>query len=147
MKILIAAIKAALQTGLSGTVRPADIYITPHVNYIPRSVRMPCVAIADGGSDRAELLGGAVSVTAKITVVIYVDLAKEEAVIMGDAATGQKGLLDMADAVCSILDGDTLGVAGVLWAQCHAESASELFGDETAMVCRKILDYDYTMEG
>ena len=147
MKILLAAVKSALQAGLSGTVRPSDVYITPHVNYIPRSVRMPCVAIAGNGAERTELIGGAHATMAKVMVVVYVDLAKEEAVIMGDAATGQKGLLDLADAVCSILDGNTLGVANVLWAQCHTESASELFGNETAMVCRKILDYDYTMEG
>jgi hypothetical protein len=58
MKTLLSAIKKELQDKLTN-IRDTDIFIAPHINYIPASVRMPCVAIKDGKIQRKELTGGA----------------------------------------------------------------------------------------
>lgn len=146
MRELILAVKSALQVGMADDVRPVDIYLTPHINYIPRSVKMPCIAVADAGSTRQELVGGAIRTVYRLQIVVYCDLKKEEAVLVGDEASGKAGLLDLTESVHEVLHGNTLGISSVGWASCRQESAIELFGDETAMVCRKILHYEYEME-
>lgn len=143
---ILSAVKTNLQVALASDVRSGDIYVTPHVNYIPRSVKMPCVAIADGGLVRRELSGGAVEATVKLRIVVYVDLAKDEAAILGDESTDRKGLIELAADIHDAVVGRGVTATGVLWGRCPAESPVEIFGDESNWVCRKILDYEFDCE-
>ena len=98
MKALLTAIQTQLRTDLT-TIRDSDIYIAPHENYIPNQVRPPCVGIKDGRIVRKELTGGMMEVTLDVTIAIFVHLAKDEASIMGDTATGKKGVLEIGEDV------------------------------------------------
>jgi hypothetical protein len=145
MKTLLSAIKKELQDKLTD-IRDADIFIAPHINYIPASVRMPCVAIKDGKIQRKELTGGAVEETLTARLSVYTNLRKDEAAIMGDASANQKGILDLVEDVHSELHQNLLGISGMMSAMCTTEEESEMFGDDTAAVMRKIITYQYDQQ-
>jgi len=145
MKALLTAIQTQLRTDLT-TIRDSDIYIAPHENYIPNQVRPPCVGIKDGRIVRKELAGGMMEVTLDVTIAIFVHLAKDEASIMGDTATGKKGVLEIGEDVHTSLDESLLGITGMQEAFSPSESGSELFGDEKETLQRKLITYQYVME-
>ena len=145
MKSLLTAIKTQLQTELSD-VRDADIFIAPHINFIPAAVRMPCVGIKDGTIVRQEQIGGYIAETYQVQLAVYVNSRKDEAAIMGDESVDQKGVLDMVAEVHSALHQQLMNLSGVISAFCSTEQASEMFGDDTATVVRKIIIYQYEKE-
>ncbi len=145
MKELLTAIKVQLQTDLT-YIRDGDIYITPHENYIPNHVRPPCVGIKDGDIERDEGMGGCVGSKMIITLIPYVQLAKDEASIMGDSPAGKKGVLDIAEDIETALNGNLLGITGLQGAFCRSSQGSELFGDENDSVQRKIITCKYEKE-
>lgn len=145
LKELLTAIKAQLQTDLT-YIRDLDIYVTPHANYIPNATRLPCVGIKDGGISRNELPGGMWGVTLTVKLVVYVQLAKEEASIMGDTASSKKGVLDIVDDIHTTLDENLLDITDMQEAFSSAESESEMFGDDEDAVQRKIVTYQYVKE-
>jgi len=146
MKELLNAIKAQLQDDLS-YIRDADIYVTPHENYIPNQVRPPCVGLKDGPVTRTMMdRGGSWETRLEVKIVCYVQLAKDEASVMGDTGTGKKGVLDIIDDINASLDNDTLSISGMKEATLASESESEMFGDEKEGLQRKIVTYLYTRE-
>ena len=145
MKELLNAIKAELQTDLT-YVRERDIFITEDENIIPKNVRFPCVGIKDGEIARTELTGGMWEVTLNVTLAVFVQLAKDEAGIMGDTSTGKKGVLDITDDIHASLDENTLSITGMSHAFSPSELGSEYFGDEKSAVQRKISRYQYIKE-
>jgi len=145
MKELLNAIKAQLQTDLT-YIRDRDIYVTPHENYIPHAIKSACVGIKDGGITRTELPGGMWEVTLVTKLIVYVQLAKEEASVMGDSAAGKKGVLDIVDDIHISLDENLLGITGMIEAFSPSENESEMFGDEKEALQRKIVTYQYVKE-
>jgi len=145
MKALLTAIKTKLQTDLA-YIRDGDIYITPHENYIPNHVRPPCVGIKDGRISRTRGMGGCVMRTMIVRVIVYVQLAKSEASIMGDEATEQNGILDIDADIQSALDNNLLSISGVQDAFCEVSQESELFGAERESLQRKIITVTYEQE-
>lgn len=145
MKSLLSAIQTRLRAQLT-YIRDGDIYITPHENYIPHHVRPPCVGIKDGDIDRSELVGECVASRMTVSLIVFVQLPKDEASIMGDSSTGQKGVLDAADDIVTALDGELLDVSGLQAAFCDSSKASELFGDERETLQRKIIRCQYEKE-
>jgi len=146
MKDLLTAIQTQLRTDLT-YIRDSDIYIAPHENYIPSQVRPPCVGIKDGIITRRELAAGMMEYTLNVTIVIMVQLAKDEANIIGDTATGKKGVIEIADGVHASLDENLLGITGMQEAVSDpTESGSELFGDEKEVLQRKRINYQYVKE-
>ncbi len=146
MKALLTAIQTQLQTDLT-YIRDSDIYIAPHENYIPSQVRPPCVGIKDGRIDRKELASGMLEVTLNVTIVIMVQLAKDEASIMGDTATSKKGVLEISDDIQEALDENLLDIDGMQEAYSPSEEGSVLFGDEKEALQRKLITYQYIREG
>ena len=144
MKALLLAIQVKLRAGLS-YIRDGDIYIAPHENYIPNTVRPPCVGIKDGRIVRHELPSGMWGVTLQVILAIYVMLAKEEATIVGDAASGQKGILEIAGDIHAALDENLLGISGMIEAFSPTESPSTLFGTGPYLE-QKLVTYEYVME-
>jgi len=145
MKALLTAIKARLQQDLS-YVRASDVFITEDEHMIPEAVKFPAIGIKDGVIVRRELAGGMLEITLNVNVVIWVKLLKDEATIMGDAATGKKGVLEIEDDIHEALDENLLDITGMQEAFSPEPSASELFGDETEAVQRKVVGYRYVKE-
>lgn len=145
MKELLAAIKAALLTGIT-YVRPQDLYITPSLDLVPNGVRPPAIAIKDGPIARTEKLGGLWEVSLAVRIAVFAQVLKPEASLMGDTSTSTKGMLDMADDVHTVLDENFLSIVGMLDAFSPSEGESELVGDESEMFQRKIITYQYLKE-
>ena len=145
MKKLLKAIQDQLKTDLT-YVRDSDIYVTPHLNFIPASAKPPCVGIKDGGITRTELPGGMWEVVCTVSLVTYVQLLKDEASIMGDASAGKKGVLDIVDDIHSSLDENLLGITGMIEAFSPSETESEMFGDEKEGLQRKTVTYRYVKQ-
>ena len=146
MKALLTAIQTQLRTDLT-YIRDSDIYITPHENYIPGQVRPPCVGIKDGAIVRKELAAGMMEYTLNVTIIVFVQLHKSEAAIMGDAATGKNGVLEIADDIHASLDENLLGITGMQEAVSDpVEAGSELFGNEEEGLQRKVIKFQYVKE-
>ncbi len=145
MKELLSAIKTKLQTDID-YVRSKDFYITESEELIPSSVKFPAIGIKDGPIDRKELAGGMIEIKLQVRIIVLVQLQKHEAAIMGDASTGKKGVLEMAQDIHDSLDEDLLNIAGMIEAFSPAETESETTGDEELVLQRKIITYEYTKE-
>lgn len=145
MRTLLAAIQTQLRSDLT-YVRDQDVYITPHPNYVPRGVQPPFIGLKDGPVARRELAGGWIEVTRQVLVVVYTALAKEEASVMGDAAAGQKGVLEIEEDVHASLDENLLSIDGMQSAWSPSAAASEMFGDAQRSLQRKIITYEYIGE-
>lgn len=143
---IILAAKAELQTALAAYVRPGDIFVTPHVAFVPSSVRPPCVGIKDGKIKREELAGGCVDHEIEVLFCLFVAIRKEEASIVGDPSTGAKGLLQLRDDLHAVLHQNTLDVPGVQSAFAAKETGSDLFESGAGMAQRKIVTYTYEVQ-
>ncbi|OQY41845.1 MAG: hypothetical protein B6240_14690 [Desulfobacteraceae bacterium 4572_87] len=142
MKTLLTAIKAQLQASLT-YIRDSDIYITPHVNFIPNAARPPCVGIKDGAIKREAIMGDCVVSTMSVSIIVLVQLQKDAASIMGDTTTSKKGVLDICDDIENALNHNLLGITGLQHAYCEASAASEMFGDDRESLQRKIITCNY----
>jgi hypothetical protein len=146
MKELLTAIKSQLQTDLT-YVRDSDIFVTENENLIPAQVRFPAVGLKDGPVLRVEMAGGMMEYQMTVKIIALVQLVKPEAAIMGDTATDSKGILDMEDDIDSSLDENLLDIDGMISATALADQAeSEVFGNETDLIQRKIIGYQYVKE-
>jgi len=146
MKELLTAIQTQLRTDLT-YIRDSDIYIAPHENYIPGQVRFPAVGIKDGPVIRGELSRGVIlEIERAVTLVVYVKLAKPEAAVMGDAVASKKGVLDIVSDIHSSLHDNTLSLSNTSLVFSPSEEPSELFGDESEYIQKKIVTYKYTRE-
>ncbi len=144
MKDLLLAIKTALQDGIS-YVQDNDIYIAKHENIIPPATKFPCIGIKDGAINRVELIDGMMEYKLQVKIIIYVRIMQSEASIVGNAA-GEKGVLDIADDIHTILDENRLGPSNIIFGWSAGETESEWFGDETSSLQRKITTYEYEKE-
>ena len=146
MKELLTAIKTQLQADLT-YARDSDVFVTEDENLIPAQAKFPAVGLKDGPVTHRELAGGMIELKMVVKVIVYVQLSKPEAAMMGDAATGQKGVLDMEADVHTSLDENLFGITGMQAAvRTPVSPESELFGDENEAVQRKALTYEYTKE-
>jgi len=146
VKELLTAIKTQLQTDLT-YVRAADVFITEDENLIPDAVKFPAVGIKDGPVVRTEEAGGMMEYALTVKIIPYVQLSKPEAAIMGDTSTGKEGILDIEADIHESLDENLLSITGMISAVALPnQPESELFGDETEVVVRKVISYQYEKE-
>ena len=146
MKELLTAIKSQLRTDLT-YVRDSDIFVTEDENLIPEAVKFPAVGLKDGPVIRKELAGGMMEYTLSVKIIALVQLTKPEAAIMGDASTGKPGILEMESDIHESLDENLLSVTGMQEAVAVPnQPESETFGDETEVIQRKIITYQYVKE-
>ena len=108
MKDLLLAIKARLQSEIA-SVNDRDVYVTESLHLVRRAGSYPALGLKDAGTSYA--LETSINETDTLTVKIgvYVRLMKQEAGIIGDAATNQPGVLDLASEVKAALKDNTLG--------------------------------------
>jgi hypothetical protein len=138
MNELLLAVKTELRT-LSG-VRGRDVFITPHVNFIPTGVRQPCIGIKDGKVVRNELAGGMVEETLFVDCVAMVKVRR-------DGITGDAGVLALVKRIEAVLDQNTLGLAGMEYAWSLSDTASKMFSsDNKQWLMQKIITFQYTRE-
>jgi len=146
MKELLGAIKSQLQTDLT-YVRDSDIFVTEDENMIPNAVKFPAVGIKDGPVQRIEMIDGMMEYCMTVKIVALTQLTKPEAAIMGDTSTSQKGILDLEADIHTSLDENLLFITGMISAVALAnQPESEVFGDETEVIQRKIIGYEYVKE-
>lgn len=144
MDRLLIAMRDHLRASLVG-IRDGDVYITPHLDLIPKGCRPPCVGVKDGGTARVELAGGMERVTRTVLVVVYVQHPKPEANLVGDKA-GVRGVLSWARELRAALADEPLGLPGFFGVFCPAEAASETVGDDKEMLQRVVLTFNYENE-
>lgn len=144
MDELLVKIKEQLQSALS-YIRAGDIFITPHLDFLPQGVKKPCIGIKDGKVEHSYGAGGSKELTMWVRLAIFVDLKKDEAVIIGDEATGSRGVIGINKDCIAALDGELLAIAGMEDAEIVEDLESRLWivqkGDE---IQQKILGLKYT---
>jgi len=146
VKALLTAIKSQLQADL-GYVRASDVFITEDEDLFPDAIKFPAIGIKDGPVVRIEMIGGMIEYLMTVKIVALVQLTKPEAAIMGDSATGRKGILDMEKDIHASLDENLLSITGMTAAVAAAnQSESEMFGDEVEVMQRKVIAYEYVKE-
>ena len=147
MKSLLKNIKTRLTSKLEW-MKPDCIFITPDAEYIPASVRPPCIGIKDGDIRRTPEPGTGTfrRESREVHIIIWSDLIREETAIIGDSVLGEKGLAEAAEEVDAALDGyladETVGDA---W--CKLEKGTEQFSDGHNIIQRKILTFEYETNG
>lgn len=131
-------------------VRDADIAIVPSDLHLPGlGPKFPCIAVKDGKIVRRKLAGGGVEWRMDVQVMVYTALQKDqERSVIGDASSGQPGILRLALDVCSVLDDNLLGMAPLIQeAEITAEEESGVYArDETSAIQRKKITITYTKE-
>ena len=145
MKSLLTAVQAALKAGLTD-VRESDVFIAPFELYLPEAVKSPAIGIKDHGTRRRELVGGMVEVSRSIMVVPWVQVVSAENAILGSWASGQPGILDLSEAIQTLLDENLLGLTGCMEAFGESDSATEMTFTQTAPWQRQELVYTYQFE-
>jgi len=140
MKEILAAIKAQLPGQVSSLV---SIGIIPDENMLPEEMRLPFVGLKDGpivGDDELDPL-----TWYWVEGFCYVEVAKPEASIMGDAATGAVGILDFTDAVKAGFTAiGRLGISSIVEMRIDpSQPASELGQLDEGFIQRKKIRVGY----
>jgi len=146
MKELLEAVQAELQTELD-YVRDRDVFVTEDENIVPAKAKFPAIGIKDGRVTRRKLPGSSLIITLTVRIIVWVQLTKDQATILGDAGTGKKGVLDIAEDIDTALDANLLSISGMQEVFSPEEAESELVGDEEDALQRKTVDYEYIKEG
>lgn len=146
-KALLLAVKARLTSALAAYVRPSDVFITPDPDFLPHGYRMPCVGIKDGPVRIAEGHSNTEEHAYQVALVVWAAVNKPEATIVGDAASGAKGLLEVAADVVKALRGETLDLPGFQWARPVEVGETELAADENSAASRQAIVFEFTWEG
>ena len=142
MKSLLTAIKARLQSDLT-YVRDRDIFVTEDEIVLPPATKFPAVGLKDGPVEWSIMSSGPSKQQAmSVMVIAYAGIVKPEASIMGDTATGKKGVLEIIDDVRASLDENTLSDE-VSNAEVISESAREILLDEEESIQKKTITFRY----
>ena len=149
MKSLLTAIKSDLQgaAGLS-YIDDASIFITPDENMVPVSTVFPAIGLKDG---QITMEKAATNPSTTLTweiryyvhVIIYVDMTAGETPVMGQTLPAIYGILDINDAVRTVLHEDYQSITGILDAYCVEESESETIGGNDMLLQKKRMTFEY----
>lgn len=143
MRDLILAIKKQLQDELD-YIRERDIYITPHIGFIPQGAMYPCIGIKVGKNEHSYGAGHSKENEQYVRLAIFQDLAREELSIIGDSGSNVKGLLEINEECIEALENKKLGVPGVISAIVVADPEADFFDDGNGSeIQRKQLGFKY----
>ena len=106
-------------------VRDRDVFITPHIGFIPQGTKRPCIGIKDGKVEREYLPGKKVDILFTVRLALFCDLGKKESFILG--APGAQGILALRDECVLRLDGNFLNITGMQRVRVIEDPESELF--------------------
>lgn len=140
---LLKAIQQELRAKLP-YIREMDIYITPHIGFIPQGVMQPCIGIKDGRVRHSYGAGHSKEYELDVRLAILEGLSGQEASIVGNPASDGKGVLDIEADCVAALDCNTLGVKGIISARIVDCPGSEFFnGKNGPELQRKQLGLKY----
>lgn len=148
MKALIQAIQTDLKNASTlSFVADADIFITPDENIIPVTCAFPAIGLKDGPI-RMELVsksktGLLWNVWYQVHVITYVDMTAGETPIVGQTSPSIKGVLDINDAIRTVLHEDYQSISGIIDAYCVAEEESETIGGADTILQKKRMTFEY----
>jgi len=141
MKALLNNVQPKLQTDLT-YVRDSDVFVTEDERLIPEAVKFPAVGLKDGEVIYTIETGDQETDELFVKAIAYVQLEKPEASIMGDSATGKKGVLDVISDIKASLNDETF--SGAYEAAIPvSESESELLADEETAIQMKSITMKY----
>ena len=143
MDAMLSAIKTALQTSVT-LVEDGNIFITPHLDYIPNGKTFPCIGIKDADIVNSESMGNCIARQGTVHIAAWVSMVNDETSIVGSVSV--TGLIDVCAQIENALNGNTLSLADVQWLFCNLSAASELLGDEREYLQRKIITATYEKE-
>ena len=118
-----------------------DIYIAPHIDFLPAHVKFPCIGIKDGDVDPS-FGAGCIDRDLIVYVSLYTNLYKFESNLIGDDSANKIGILDFSDRVRDLLN--VYIPTNCQAVECIKESGSELLTDgENSFIQQKILTFKY----
>lgn len=123
---LLKAIQQELREQLP-YIREMDIFITPHIGFIPQGVMTPCIGIKDGKVKHSYGAARTKNFEIGVRLAIFEGLSGQEASIVGNPVTDSKGVLDIEADCVAALDGNKLGLKGMISARIDDDPASEFF--------------------
>jgi len=100
MKTLLKNCKHLLRTEIND-IRSTDIYITEDIRLIRKNGSYPAIGIKDGGIDFAAQATDQDDDSLQVTIVAYVSLQRQEAMIIGTSR--YKGVLEIAEEIITAL--------------------------------------------
>ena len=130
---LLTAVQGLLRAGLGPAVRAADVFLTPHPDFLPPGAQLPAVGVMDGPVTRRE--GAARTTEEEATVQIFVWSRSN------DPARSLLDCLELAGTVRQAIVTAELPVSGWQWTACPRETESQLFADENLAAQRKGLEF------
>ncbi len=104
MLTLLKDTKTRLRSSIS-YIRNNDIYITEDIRLVRKSGNYPAIGIKDGGIQFSSLVSVQDDDTLQLTIVAYVSLQKQEAMIIGTST--YKGVLEVATDIITHLSDHT----------------------------------------
>ena len=122
MREFLEAVRTHLRASLDG-FRDSDIYVAPHVDFVPAEARFPCLGIKDGRTGHEDLHDGTgrrISLEVQVAVMLQI-LRSPDAAIMGSGDS--PGLLDICERVRTALHRAELPVQGLV--ECHVVEEEE----------------------
>jgi hypothetical protein len=146
VKQLLKAVKKQLQIDL-GYIRPGDVFIAPHEDFIPADAKFPCIGIKDGGITRTENMDSCMEYAMDVILIPWAAIVKPEASIIGNESTGVKGILDISDDIHASLDENLLDIDGMIEAFSPSETGSEMLNMENRVLQKKQITYRYVKQG
>jgi hypothetical protein len=143
MKATLQAVQTALRDAAAlDYVRDSDIHITPDVDYVPSSVRMPCIGVKDGKTVFEECVGDVTHAKFVVRLAVFQEILREEASIVGDGLS-RKGILEIAADIHGVLRNNRLGLSSIVRVVRTSEAAGRLFASGNGLAVQRVLDYEY----
>ncbi len=149
MKSLMTAIQTSLKNAASlSYVADADIVITPDENLLPVNCSFPAIGLKDGTITMDKLSTNATTtllwdVRYRVHIIIYTEMSAGETPVIGQASPSIKGILDINDAVRTVLHENYQSISGIVDAYCVEEEEGEVIGGNDMIVLKKRMTFEY----
>ncbi len=129
----------------AGVWPPAQVFITTDEQTILAGIKLPCVGIKDGPVRTRRLAGGVEEKILRVHLVAWAPQGKGAAQVTGDST--QAGVLAMTATCADLLNGDLLGIEGMIDARPVEETGSRLYLNQAGRsVQQKIITFEYVRQ-
>lgn len=148
MRDLIIAVRQALQDAAElDYFSESSIVISPHLNLLPAVKKMPAIVIKDGREVRKPKMGNSRKISLHVPVAVYVEVLLDstgEATMLG--RVDHVGILQAAEDVADLLDGNTVGRTEVQNASIFRIGESKVFDVNRKLLSRKVITVNYDVK-
>lgn len=140
MRTLLLAVQSRLQSQLT-SVRKLDICFTEDEDWVPKTAKYPYIGIKDGGTDFDWETSKKCKKTLTVHVIVWVSIKK-----LQESLIGTSGVLVLTEGVVNALVNQKLGITGIYRAFPAQIGESETFGQESEMVQKQKITFEYRQE-